>query len=264
MKRAASITARALLVAGACLPITAGLVGCRGDRSEKPPRQFFPDMDYQPRWHPQGETDFFVQQDGTRRTQRTPPANTVAYGEWSFDSAAHADAGWADGFVADQAALVKEDDAFYRGRTGPGPDAPYLEFMPVEVTPALIERGQERFNIYCAACHGYLSDGNGMVGARWSYPPANLLGELYRDRSTRQGQDGYLFEVIREGVWAPDGANRMPGYKHAVNEQDAWAIVAYLRVLQKSQNASAADLSPADRDRLNATVPAAGGMGGDQ
>lgn len=259
--RAATITLTAL----AAVPMLTGLTACRGDRSEKPPREFFPDMDLQPRWHPQGETDFYVQQDGTRRTQRLPDPNAVAYGEWSFDAAAHADAGWADSFVTDNAALLKEDDAFYTGRTGSGDDG-YVEFMPVEVTRDLIDRGQERFNIYCAACHGYLSDGNGTVGQRWSYLPANLLGELYQDRSGKQGKDGYLFEVVREGVWGPDGGNRMPGYKHAVSEQDAWAIVAYLRVLQRSQNATAGDLSPADRDRLNATAPAAPAPaeGGDQ
>ena len=252
------------LAACAAAPLALGLGGCRGDRTEKPPREFFPDMDYQPRWHPQGETDFYAQQDGTRRTQRLPDPNAVAYGEFSFSSTTHADEDWAQSFIADRDALVKDDDAFYRGRTGPGADAGYVDFMPVEVNAQLIERGQERFNIYCSACHGYLSDGAGTVGKRWSYPPANLLGDLYQDRSTKQGKDGYLFEVVREGVWAPDGANRMPGYKHAVNEQDAWAIVAYMRVLQRSQAATSADLSPADRDRLNARPPAAAPAASDE
>src|SRR5690606_10218147 len=110
----------------------------------------------------------------------------------------------------------------------------------------------------CSACHGYTGvggqgEGSGTVGRLWSYAPANLTAELYRDRSTDQGKDGYLFHVIREGLVNPDGTWRMPPYGHAVNEADAWAIVAYVRTLQAVSGVPLSELDPADRARLTET-----------
>ncbi|MEQ8850575.1 MAG: cytochrome c [Phycisphaerales bacterium] len=226
------------------------LPACRGDRNEKPPRRFFPDMDKQPRWNPQDHSNFYV--DG--RTQRVPDDRAVAYGYHPTSPATLSEASWGEAYLGDRAALLAEDDAYYRGI---GADGDYVPFAPVQPTAAMIDRGQERFNIYCSACHGYLGDGKGTVGERWSYPPANLMGELYTNRAERQGKDGYLFHVIREGVWGDDGVNRMPSYKHAVDQADAWAIVLYLRSLQRSQNATLDDLESGERSRLESTRGAA-------
>src|SRR5690606_28449424 len=101
-------------------------------------------------------------------------------------------------------------------------------------TRALLERGEERFNIYCAACHGYTGDGAGMVGRRWSIPVPSYHDPKYSDSAQRTGKDGYLFHVARYGLKNPDGSTRMPAYGHALDAQDAWAVVAYIRALQAS------------------------------
>ncbi len=242
----------ALLGAGVTL---SGLTGCRGDRSDAPPRRFFPDLDDQPKWDPQEATEFFAD----KRVSRPLPAGTVAFSGFEFDPAGHAGEDWAQEFLIERAMLLAEDEATFTGAVTEGGEQQWVEYSPVPVTMEMIQRGQERFNIYCAACHGYLADAQGMVGRKWSYPPANLLGEPYTDRSQKQGTDGWIFHVIREGVWGPDGANRMPGYKHAVDTMDAWAIVSYLRALQQSQGATPDDLTPSERATLNvATTPMQG------
>lgn len=226
-----------MALAAAMVAIAAG--GCRGDRSEKPPRQIFPDMDDQMKWKPQGTSEFFA--DG--RTMRTPVKGTVAFGRWEHVS----DEGWASTFMKQRADLLREDDGYYRGVNGAGE---YLAAMPVAPTRAMIQRGMERFNIYCSACHGYEGDGKGTVGVRWSYPPANLHDVKYRDAAEATGRDGYIFHVIRNGVIGGDGKQKMPSYAHAVNESDAWAIVAYLRALQTSRLASLEDVPAAEREVL--------------
>ncbi|MEM0982656.1 MAG: cytochrome c [Planctomycetota bacterium] len=235
------------LAAAACV---APLAGCRGDRTDKPPRRFFPGMDDQPKWDAQEQTDFFTDS----RTLRPQVQNTVAFGSATFNPETYRGAEWAEGFLAERDTMLAENDGVFRGVSGTvGDDVTYLDYIPVRVTEEMLLKGQERFNIYCSACHGYLGDGTGMVGRRWSYSPANLLGEVYQDRSTYQGKDGYLFHTILNGVWGVDGANRMPGYAHAIDEMEAWAIVAYLRALQTSQSASLDELDAGDRQRLEAT-----------
>jgi len=258
---------RAAAIGLAAASVAAGLAGCRGDRSDATPRRFFPDMDDQQKWDPQEATEFFA--DG--RTTRPLPDNAVAFGSHTFPPEAVDGAPWAAEFAVERAMLLADDDATHTGGVGAmSDDGRWVAVSPVAITAESINEGRKQFNIYCAACHGYLADGNGMVGKRWSYPPSNLLGEPYTDRSTKQGTDGWLFNVIREGVWSPDGANRMPGYGHAIDPMEAWAIVGYLRALQRSQNATPDDLTPSERDRLmagggasNAVAQAATNDGGD-
>lgn len=211
-------THTALRVALAALLVgaVAALAGCRGERSENPPRQFFPDMDDSPRWNPQAETEFFA--DG--RTMRPRVPGTVPYGR-SVDPGDESRFGY-----------LREDEGFFRGLDG---DGGYLTYMPVAVTSGLILRGKERYNINCAVCHGYLGDGDGTVGERWASPLPSFHDEQYTDRAQRTGKDGYIFEVIREGVVDPAGENLMPAYGHALTEADTWAVVAYLRVLQEAR-----------------------------
>lgn len=204
----------------------APLAGCRGDRSDKPPRQFFPDMDDQPKWEPQGGSEFFA--DG--RQMRQPPKGAVAFGRDNFDPTERDD--WAEPFQLRRAKLLKASDEEYLG-VGPGGD--FLNTIPVEVTQRLLERGRERYDIYCSSCHGYDGDGKGMVGRAWSYPLPNFHDEKYKNPAEKTGKDGYIFHVIRNGVVGPDGVQKMPGYAHAVDEADAWAIVGYFRVLQAAK-----------------------------
>jgi len=228
------------------------LSGCRGDRTDKPPRRFFPDMDYQPKLKPQSESEFFV--DG--RTNRTLVEGVVPFGTTTHDTTRLTHTPWATKIVADRNAMLKGDESFYFGLVAGSHDAEtpqYLDRMPVEMTKPLILRGQERFNIYCSMCHGFDGQGgaSGTVGRLWSMSPANLVGDpRFTDRDQDSAKDGYLFHIIREGLYTPDGTIRMPSYKHAVNEQDAWAIVAYLRVLQTAQNVDPSTLDAATKSQI--------------
>jgi len=257
----------------ALLGVTALLGGCRGDRTDSPPRQFLLDMDDQPRWNPQSETTLFV--DG--RTMRTPAAGTVAFARVSFDPRRHADEPWAEPFLAERDELLAADSARYFGvAEGVDPATAYqrtepeafVERIPIEIDRALLERGQERFDIYCAACHGYAGDGGGvidgepyggMVGRRWSYTVPSFHDAKYKDASQRTGRDGYIYYVAMNGVQdpPPEGSppgtppgRRMPAYRHALSSSDAWAIVAYIRALQNSRDADLADVPQEQRELL--------------
>ncbi len=227
--------APALLMVAAC---AAG--ACRGERSDKPPRQFFPDMDDQYKVKAQGEMrtrEIF--KDG--RTMREPVAGTVAFGHrselsWGSDEATRASSGAR--VEGERADLVKENDAFYRGV---GADGKHLATIPVPVTMEMMKRGEERFNIYCSPCHGYSGDGLGMVGQQWSYVLPNFHDAKYQrgsDDPDGRGTDGFLFHTLRHGVPNAPGvmpALKMQGYAAQVNEHDAWAVVAYIRALQRSR-----------------------------
>lgn len=249
-----------LALAGAVsLAGVSGLAGCRGERTDAPPRQFFPDMDDSPRFRPQGETEFFA--DG--RTQRKPVAGTVAYARWDGDvtSEEFLNSDWSKPILEERARLIKEDRELYFGSLGG--DAATADFwlgdIPVDIDRQTILDGEEKFNIYCAACHGYEGDGNGMVGRRWSYPVPNLHDDKYQiaagegDAAERTGRDGYLFHVIRNGIPndTQPGYYKMPPYSHALDENEAWAVVAYVRTLQASRKGNINDVPEQDRRRLN-------------
>lgn len=235
---AASLGLLALALAGP-------MQGCRDERSDAPPHQFLPDMDDSPKFKNQGRTDFFA--DG--RMMRPRVAGTVAFGEGT-----HADA-------PERFTYLKESPEVFRGidssaKPGPKGEVTYVKFIPAavfedyarstgkpqdEAIAAKIARGQERFNIYCSACHGYQGEGGdpanfvgGAVGRRWSYPVPSFHQDKYRDRDQATGSDGYIFHVILNGVAGatPNDPKKMPAYADKVTEADAWAIVAYLRSLQ--------------------------------
>lgn len=108
-----------------------------------------------------------------------------------------------------------------------------LQTVPFEVDRAVLERGQERYDIFCAPCHGLDGYGQGMIVQRgFSAPPS-----LHASRLLQQ-PDGYFFDVITNGF------GRMYSYAYRVPPDDRWAIVAYIRALQLSQNASPADVPP--------------------
>lgn len=226
------------------LPLAAGcalLGGCRGDRSSDSPREFFPDMDKQARWNPQADTPFY--ENGS--SARVPDPNAVAFGRASFDPVAYGNEGWARSFMQQREDLLGENDAVYLGKVGDD----YVDYIPVPVTLDRIRRGQEQFNIFCAACHGYQGDGRGEVAVQFIAPPVNLHADLYTDPVQRTARDGYIFEVIRNGV------RNMPGYAHSVGVQDAWNIVMYTRALQMSHAASLEGVPQDQMDALMNTRP---------
>jgi len=126
---------------------------------------------------------------------------------------------------------LNDDIAFY---TGKGPDGKVVNEFPFPVTKEKILRGEQRFNIYCTPCHDRTGSGNGMVVRRgYRRPPT------YHSDRLRQMPNGHFFDVITNGFGA------MPDYAAQIPPDDRWAIVAYIRALQLSQQASINDV-PAD------------------
>ncbi|HEX7780590.1 MAG TPA: cytochrome c [Vicinamibacterales bacterium] len=127
---------------------------------------------------------------------------------------------------------------------------------PFPITRADLDRGEQRFNIYCSPCHGRTGEGNGMVVQRGYKQAAS-----YHIDRLRQAPAGYFFDVISNGFGA------MPDYRAQVTPDDRWRIVAYVRALQLSHYAPSSTLSPADLDRVKAgaagtPAKAPGGHGG--
>jgi mono/diheme cytochrome c family protein len=116
--------------------------------------------------------------------------------------------------------------------------------MPVDITMELLQRGQQRYNIYCAPCHSRVGDGKGTVvekGVQGGYivPATNL-----HEPRLLNVPDGHLYTVISNGI------RNMSGYKHQISVADRWAIVAYVRALQRAQHASLADVPENIRKEL--------------
>lgn len=130
---------------------------------------------------------------------------------------------------------LKEDALFHTGKLG----EQFAPTVPVAVDRALLERGQQRYDIYCAPCHDRSGSGNGIVVQRGYQRAASF--HVDRLRST---PPGYFFDVITNGFGA------MPNYRAQIPAHDRWAITAYIRVLQFSQHADVSLLSPADVERL--------------
>ncbi|HUF24389.1 MAG TPA: cytochrome c [Vicinamibacterales bacterium] len=130
---------------------------------------------------------------------------------------------------------LNDDDFLYTGRSG---GQPVAEF-PFAITRRELDRGEERFNIYCAPCHSRLGDGHGMVVQRgYRQPPSFHIDRL------REAPPGYVFDVITNGFGV------MPDYRSQLTVEDRWAVVAYLKALQLSQNATMADVPEAERGSL--------------
>ncbi|WP_246604696.1 cytochrome c [Chloracidobacterium aggregatum] len=141
--------------------------------------------------------------------------------------------------------FLRDDPEVFLGRKENGD---YVTTFPFPVTEEVLKRGQERFTIYCTMCHGFSGYGNGMIVQRGFSPPPS-----FHDPETREKSVGYYFAVITNGYGA------MPGHAHQIPVSDRWAIVAYVRALQLSQNARPEDVPADQRQRLDAqpTPPAA-------
>jgi mono/diheme cytochrome c family protein len=176
--------------------ITAGfLSGCfRGTPSEKPPIHLNPNMDDQPKYQAMEESRFFAD----KSSLRTPVAGTVARGE------------------------LNSDINYFQGKDAEGI---LIKDLPLPLTAHLLNRGRERFDIYCAPCHGAAGDGTGIIVKKGYMPPPT-----FHQQRLREVADGHIFDVISNGI------RNMPTYGHQVAVSDRWAIVAYIRALQRSQN----------------------------
>jgi mono/diheme cytochrome c family protein len=137
---------------------------------------------------------------------------------------------------------LRADAAYFTGKQGAMP----VDVLPVAVTPALLRRGQQRYGIYCTPCHGQTGRGDGMVVQRgYRRPPSFHIDRLRNEKT------GYFFDVITSGFGA------MPDYAAQVTVADRWAIVAYLRALQLSENARLEDVPSDRRGALASPSPSA-------
>ena len=198
------------------------IFGFRGSISKKPPIEVFPDMDRQARYKPQAENDFF--EDG--RNDRPIPANTVARGNYL---------NYQEVFSEDFEDTTLGNTSFLAGKN---PDGSWVAKIPVEVDYSMMELGREKFNIFCMACHGAAGDGNGVT------KPYGVLAANYHVDRLRNEADGYIFNVIT------NGKGLMFGLKDRLTPEERWAVVLYVRALQRSQNASADDVPAGQRAEL--------------
>lgn len=208
MKNLNSMNIKGLFKAAGIVVIGITMTACQGQLSEKPPIHPNMNMDQQPRKEAQEVNNFF--EDG--RSMRQPVAGTVARG------------------------LNKTNTEYYAGENENGD---WVEEMPIAMTRDLIYRGKERYEIFCTPCHGKTGDGRGIImTGQYGYVPA----PSYHIDRLRDASDGELYSAIYNGV------RSMPSYATQVKVEDRWAIVAYIRALQASQNVQEVEMQEFDVD----------------
>ncbi len=198
------MTARSRRVLGAlALTSVVATSGCaRGCTSSRPPIHVNPSMDNQPKVRAQAASTFFY----NGASMREPVPGTVAIGG------------------------LKEDAAFF---TGKGADGQFLAAIPHAVDEALLERGRQRYAIYCQPCHDARGDGRGILFQRGNVPTASFHQEKFLNY-----RDGQIFDVITNGF------GLMPGYRWPIPPADRWTIVAHVRELQRERLAREAASAP--------------------
>ena len=182
-----------------------------GSPSRKPPIELLPDMDRQPKLRPQTDSAFVAWEDGLN--SRRLVAGTVARGSHY------------------------EENEFTTGRQSGTTN--FVEVLPVRLTESLMQRGRHEFNIHCAPCHGQQGDGKGVTSKLGMAAVANL-----HDARIVNLADGDLFSTITHGK------NLMGGYAANIDIEDRWAVVAYLRALQRSRLATVDDVPEFARENL--------------
>jgi mono/diheme cytochrome c family protein len=135
---------------------------------------------------------------------------------------------------------LREDEYFYTGLVEGSPG----NVLPYPVTREMLVRGQERYNVFCAPCHSATGEGNGMIVQRGFKRPTS-----FHDPRLRGAPPGYYFDVIARGFGV------MPSYASQIPPADRWAIIAYVRALQLSQNARLDDVPAAERPALEQAAP---------
>jgi len=193
------------------LMVVFATTGCfQGRPSSDEPIHLNPNMDKQEKYRPQAESNFF--EDGA--TMRPLVEGTVARGQ------------------------LKEDTEFYFGKKD---DGDFIEGFPkqVEFNMTLVRRGEERYNIFCTPCHGRIGTGRGIVVEKGLVPPPTFHSD-----SIRAYPNGRIFDVISNGI------RNMQPYKYQIPENDRWAIIAFLRALQRSHNATVKDLPASVKGNL--------------
>ena len=207
-----------LLIFGLAVLSVMFIAGKRGDMSRRPPIEIFADMDRQPKLRPQAANGFFK----SGISSQLNPAGTVARGSAYEDNAANT------GIVP--------------GTTN------WVDYIPVPVTATLMARGRERYDINCAPCHGPQGDGKGIT----TKLGMSVIADLH-DTSTRkivQMPDGQLFNTITYGK------NLMGPYAASLSVEDRWAVIAYVRALQRSHLGLIDDVPAGERASMPKTSAA--------
>jgi mono/diheme cytochrome c family protein len=211
-----------LLIVGLVAIMTVVLFGKRGSTSRKPPIEVFPDMVRQPKVRPQSWSDFFPDHLGSR----LPVSGTIPRSEPIV--------------LAGKAVFPFEESPVNTGRI-PG-TTNFVETNPFPITQQLMARGQERFLIYCSPCHGAAGDGKGITAKLGMA----VVGDLHdtKVRKVPQQPDGEIFNTITYGK------NLMGAYGGIVPVSDRWAIIAYVRALERSRLATVEDVPANERSQL--------------
>ncbi|MFZ5494516.1 MAG: c-type cytochrome [Verrucomicrobiota bacterium] len=198
--------------------LTLSVLGYRGSLSTRPPLEFFPDMDHQAKYKPQAESQFFA--DG--RADRPIPAGAVPRGRT----------------VEADAAYLRADDARYAGKLA---DGSFVRGFPagLELDENFVRRGQDRYQIYCQPCHGALGDGNGITKAY-----GMVATPTYHDDRLRGMAEGEIYNTIT------NGKNTMSSYADKLSPDDRWAVIAYVRALQRAAHATIDDVPLEQRGGL--------------
>ena len=188
----------------------AGLTGCRGSTSREPPVHLNPNMDTQDKYKSYRKSTFFKDQ----RTMRTPPKGTVAKGK------------------------LRANDALHCGKTNTTDCAghengDYITKLPIQLDMKVMKRGRDRYNIFCAPCHDKAGYGDGKVAVRSKYA---IKPPTFHSKRMGEMPVGQIYHTIAYG----SKSKAMSGYLTQITDvKDRWAIVAYVRALQRSQSAKA-------------------------
>ena len=202
-----------------CGVVVVSIAGFRGGKTRRPPIELFPDMDRQPKLRPQAHNSFFTDQ----LSSRLPVEGTVARSKPVV--------------VEGREVYPFEDTPLNTGRV-PG-TTNFVETLPLPVSEQLLARGQQRYTINCSPCHGAAGDGKGITAKYNMLAMAN-----FHDARLVKMPDGEIFNTITYGK------NLMGAYGANVTVMDRWAIVAYVRALERSRLASVEDVPEGVRSTL--------------
>jgi hypothetical protein len=204
-----------ILLVGAAIGVAAfAMLGLQGKLKRQPPYELFPDMDRQAKLRPMEPNHFFP----SGVSSQLPPAGTIARSQPIE--------------TADGPVYRFEDSAVNTGRIAGRTN--FVENNPLTINLQLLQRGRDRFDIYCSPCHGKLGDGNGITKKIGVMP---TVANLHDPRIVKMA-DGEIFNTITYGKSTMGAAGPL------LPVEDRWAVIAYLRALQLSSLGTAADLTP--------------------
>lgn len=203
--------------------LTISILGFRGQKFEQPPLYIFPDMDFQAKYLPQGKNNFFED----KRNDRPVVPNTIERGyAWDKDTL------FSDSYRYEKASQPE----LYTGKTATGE---FYRGFPLPVNHELMLEGKKKYTLFCQVCHGDSGNGNGITKQYGMSTTAS-----YHDDRLREMPEGEIFNTITHGK------NTMGGYGDKLSAHERWAIILYVRALQRSQNASINDVDFSQRSQL--------------